>query len=112
MSFSRAYCLMSVDCLKEHMRVVFIAMNSSGSHTLMFFAMFQVRYTIATIDWYLCDLFHSYLIGRQRMIRRFQKKGEGSYRSTAAEYWRFVSGPVFQATLLHQPFAWLRSLTS
>ena len=68
MSFSRAYCLMSVDCLKEHMRVVFIAMNSSGSHTLMFFAMFQVRYTIATIDWYLCDLFHSYLSGERSVI--------------------------------------------
>ena len=68
MSFSSAYCLMSVDCLKEHMRVVFIAMNSSGSHTLMFFAMFQVRYTIATIDWYLCDLFHSYLSGERSVI--------------------------------------------
>ena len=53
MSFSRAYCLMSVDCLKEHMRVVFIAMKSSGSQTLMFLAIFHVRYTIATMDWYL-----------------------------------------------------------
>ena len=50
MSFSRAYCLMRTDCLKEHISVVFMAMKSSGSQTLMFLAIFHVRYTIATID--------------------------------------------------------------
>lgn len=58
--------------------------NSFGSETRILRAKFQLRWTIGTILLKLCNLFHS-------------------YRSMANEYWRAVSGPTFQAILLHQP---------
>ena len=61
MLFFRANCFMSTDCSRDRMRVVFMARNRSGSDTWMFCAMFQVRYTMATMDWYRWLLFHSYL---------------------------------------------------
>ena len=43
MLFLRANCFMSTDCSRDRIRVVFMALNRSGSDTWMFCAMFQVR---------------------------------------------------------------------
>lgn len=63
-----------------------ISSNNFGSETLIFLAKFHERWTIGTILLKLCNLFHSYL-------------------SMANWYCLAVSGPTFQAILLHQPTA-------